>query len=95
MNKIIQYLKNNEYNYFDERNIIIIEGKQDKIGEDTKDNSIVINFYNKEYIESYEENKELLNKRSDKVIKYIKDLLENCDDDIRNYINKNIYNEID
>ena len=95
MKQIIQYLRNNEYNYFDERNIIIIEGKPDKIGEDTKDNSIVINLYNKEYIESYEEKKELLNKRSDKVIKYINDLLENCEDDIRNYINKNDYNEID
>ena len=94
MKKIIEYLKNNEYNYFNERNIIIIEGKQDKIGDDTKTNSIIVNIFNKEYIESYEEKKELLNKKSDGIIKYIKDLLENCIDDIRNYINKNAYNEI-
>ena len=94
MKKIIEYLKEKQYNYFNETNIIIVEGKQEKIGENTRNNSIVVNLYNEEFIELSEEKKELLNRREDGVIKYITDLLENCDDDIRVYINKNEYNEV-
>ena len=89
MSKIIKYLKQKKYNYFDEKNIIIIESEKNKIGNDTKNNSILVNLFNEEIIQSNEKMRETIETKEDKTIKYIIDLLENCCDDIRNYINEN------
>ncbi len=88
--KIIEYLKKNEYDNFDEKNIIIIESKEEKIG-DTKNNSIIANIYNEDYIGEDKDKKIKNENQGNKVIKYIIDLLENCNDDIRLYINNNIF----
>ena len=90
MKKIIDYLNHNNYDYFNITNIIILESEKNKAGYNTKSNSIFVNLFNEEIIES-SEMKEKIKIKEDKVIKYIIDLLENCSDDIRDYINKNIY----
>ena len=89
--KIIEYLKKNKYDCFDEKNIIIIESKEEKIG-DTKNNSIIANIYNEDYIGEDKDKKKKSENEGNKVIKYIIDLLENCNDDIRLYINNNKFN---
>ena len=85
MKKIIQFLKFNKYNYFDEKNIIIIESKKEKIGNDTKNNSIIVNLFNEEYIQL---DKKMRENKEDEVINYILDLLEKCEGDVREYIKK-------
>ena len=89
MKKIIKYLKKKNYNFFDEKKIIIIESEKDKIGNNTKNNSIFVNLFNEEIIKSNEKMKQTIEASEDKTIKYIMDLLENCSDDIRKYINEN------
>ena len=89
------YLKgedNNEYKgddnigYFDNENIIILESEEDKIGEDTKWNSLKMNVFNEQYLEFNEKQKLAIDLQGDKVIDYVFDLLENCTDDIREYL---------
>ena len=89
MNKIKKHLKNIKKNYFDEKNIIILESETNKVGPDTKNNSIIVNLFNEEYIENYHIEMSRKEDKGDEIIKYIIDLLENCSDDIRDYINKN------
>ena len=89
MNKIKKHLKNIKKNYFDEKNIIILESEKNKIGPDTKNNSIIVNLFNEEYIENHQIEMSRKEDKGDAVIKYIIDLFEHCSDDIRNYINKN------
>lgn len=93
MKKIINYLKGNKYDNFDEKNILIIDSEKDKVL-DTKNNSIILNLFNEEYIEFEEDKKNLIDNKGDKAIKYIVDLLENCNDDIRSYISKNKVNDV-
>ena len=88
MKKIIEYLKKRKYKNYNERNIIILESEEKKIT-DTKDNTILVNLFNEKYIESSEEERASIDNKGDEVINYIKDLLENCTDDIRIYINNN------
>ena len=89
------YLKgedNNEYKgddnigYFDNENIIILESEEDKIGEDTKWNFLKMNVFNEQYLEFNEKQKLAIDLQGDKVIDYVFDLLENCTDDIREYL---------
>ena len=89
MNKIKKHLKNIKKNYFDEKNIIILESETNKVGPDTKNNSIIVNLFNEEYIENYHIEMSRKEDKGDEVIKYIIDLLENCSNDIRDFINKN------
>ena len=89
MNKIKKHLKNIKKNYFDEKNIIILESEKNKIGPDTKNNSIIVNLFNEEYIENHQIEMSRKEDKGDAVIKYIIDLFEHCSDDIRDYINKN------
>ena len=88
MKKIIAYLKRKKYKNLNERNIIILESEEKKIF-DTKDNSILVNLFNEQYIEASEEQRKSIDNKGEEVINYIKDLLENCTDDIRIYINNN------
>ena len=101
MQKIIERLKrekekelriegNDEGNveYFDNRNIIILESEEDKIGEDTKWNSFKMNVFDERYLEFNEKQQLDIDLQGDKVIDYLFDLLENCTDDIRDYLNK-------
>ena len=88
MKKIIECLKKKKYKNYNEKNIIILESEKKKIA-DTKDNSIPVNLFNEQYIEASEEKRTSLDNKGDEVINYLKELLENCTDDIRVYINNN------
>lgn len=80
--------KKRKYKNYNERNIIILESEEKKIA-DTKDNTILVNLFSEQYIEASEEERASIDNKGDEVINYIKDLLENCTDDIRIYINNN------
>ena len=91
-----KYLKDEESNeyeddgnveYFDNKNIIILESEEDKIGEDTKWNSFKINVFNEQYLEFNEKQQLDIDLQGDKAIDFLFDLLENCTDDIRDYLN--------
>ena len=104
MKKIIEFLKKEKnikdkntdkdgeeednIEYFNEKNILILESEEDKIG-DTKSNSIFVNLFNEQYLEFNEKDKEAIDLEGDKIINYIIKLLETCTDDIRDYINRN------
>ena len=76
------------YENFDEKNIIILESEEDK-NDDTKSNSIYVNLFSEEYLEKDEKGKESIDIEGNKIINYVYKLLENCTDDIRDYINRN------
>ena len=104
MNKIIEHLKkeknmNNKnkdkeqeegdnVEYFNEKNIIIVDSDKDKMGE-TKNNSIYVNIFDEDYLNKNEQDKISIDLEGDKAINYLIKLLETCSDDIRVYINKN------
>ena len=71
--------------YFNETNILIIESEKDKIS-DTKDNSILINIFSERYFFFSKEEKEQFEKTQNKIIDYIVNLLDECKEDIREYI---------
>ena len=75
--------------YFNEKNILILESEEDKIVDDTKHNSIYVNLFNEDYLGKKEQEKSSIDLEGDKVINYVVNLLENCNVDIRDYINKN------
>ena len=91
INKIIQHLKQVEkWDYFDEKNIVILEGDKNKIGESTESNTIVSSYFNENYLESDNKKKYDIEKRHDEIINYVYDLLENCPNDVRDYISHNL-----
>ena len=73
--------------YFNEKNIIILESEEDKM-EDTKNNSVYVNLFSEKYLEKDKQGQEAEDINGDRAINYIKKLLENCCDDIRDYISK-------
>ena len=77
------------YEYFKEKNILIVESEEDKVAEDNKNNSIFVSVFSEKYLESDEQKKMAIDLEGDKAINYIYKLLETCNDDIREYINKN------
>ena len=94
MEKIIQHLKlKDKWDFFDEENIIIIEGDKNKITEGTSKNTLVSNFFCEENFISGQTKKEEIERNGDKIIKYLLNLLENCVIDIREYLIKNPYSE--
>ena len=75
--------------YFNEKNIIILESEEDKMGENTKFNSFFLNVFNEQYLEYNEKQKEAIDLVGEKAINFIIDLLENCTDDVRGYLSSN------
>ena len=71
--------------YFNESNILIFESEKDKMT-DTKDNSILINIFSERYFFFSKEEKEQFEKTQNKIIDYIVNLLDECKEDIREYI---------
>ncbi len=93
MEKIIQNLKQEEkWDYFDEKNIIILEGDKNKISESTESNTIVSCLFSEEYLECDYKRKHHLDQEADKMINYVINLLENCPNDVRDYISHNPIN---
>ena len=74
---------------FNERNILILESEEEKMTDDTRPNSIYVNLFNEDYLGKNEKEKSSIDLEGDKVINYIIKLLDNCTDDIREYINHN------
>ena len=79
----------NNFQCFNEKNILIVESEEDKIGTDNKNNSIFVSVFSEKYLESDEQKKLAIDLEGDKSINYIYKLLETCNDDIREYINRN------
>ena len=104
MSKIIEHLKkekntNNKnkekdeeeggnVEYFNEKNIIILESEEEKMG-DIKNNAIYVQLFSEQYLEFDTQQKTAIDIKGDKVIDYLIKLLETCSDDIRDYINRN------
>lgn len=85
-NTVIELGDNIEY--FNEKNIIILESEEDKINQDTKGNSYLMNVFDEKYLEFNEKQKEAIDLEGDKCVNFIINLLENCTDDIRDYLNR-------
>ena len=81
------------YEIFDEKNIFILESEPDKESDDTRNNSFFINSFDEKYLEKNENEKEAIDIRGNAVINYVYQLLENCTDDIRDYIHRNKFDE--
>ena len=93
MEKIIHSLKQKEkWDFFDEKNILILEGDKNKIGESTESNTILTGMFDEKYLESDNKTKYEIEKEGDKIIDYVFNLLENCPNDVRDYIAHNPFN---
>ena len=77
--------------YYNEKNIIILESDTHKIT-DTKSNSIHVNLFSEKYIYKDDKDKMAKDLKGDKIINYIVNILENCKGDIRDYIEWNSFN---
>ena len=88
LNLIIKHLKNKDKLFcFNETNILILDSKDYKISETTKPNTINVSVFNEELLRTpFFEKKRLLNDKGVKLINYVYELLENCPNDIRDYI---------
>ena len=73
---------------FSEKNIIILESEENKMSPDTKCNSFMMNVFNEKYLESTVKQREANDLEGDEAINFIMNLLENCTDDIREYLNR-------
>ena len=92
--KIIQNLKQVEkWDYFDEKNIVILEGDKNKISESTESNTIISSLFSEEYLECDVKRKNAIEQEGDKIINYVVNLLENCPNDVRDYLSHNSIND--
>lgn len=78
--------------FIPEERIIILESEDDKITEDTRFNTVRMNFFSEQYLTYTAEEKEKVDIGEDKLIEYIITLLDNCVDDVRAYLKDNPLN---
>lgn len=85
---IMNHIKNKDKIYsFNETNILIIDSKDFKISKSTKPNTINVSVFNEELLRTpYAERNKLLNEKGENLVNYLYNLLENCPNDIRDYI---------
>ena len=94
MEKIISHVKQKDkWDYFDEKNILILEGDKNKITEGTMGNTLISDLFSEEYLLYDKEKKIKAEQEGDKIIRYVVNLLENCSTDIRDYLSQNPINE--
>ena len=94
MEKIVNHVKSKDkWDYFDEKNIIILEGDKNKITEGTMGNTLVSNYFSEDYLIGDKIKKEKIEKEGDRMIKYLLNLLENCAIDVREYLSQNPFEE--
>ena len=93
MELILKHIKTKDKLYcFNKTNVLIIESKDFKIKEEkkpesTKLNSINISVINEELLKKPSlERKRLIEEKGEKLINYVYDLLENCPNDVRDYL---------
>ena len=85
---ILKHVKTKDKLYcFNNTNVLIIESKDYKISESTRQNSINVSVFNEELMRKpNDERKKILLEKGDKLINYVYELLENCPNDVRDYI---------
>ena len=90
---ILKHIKTKDKLYcFNKTNVLIIESKDFKIKEEkkpesTKLNSINISVINEELLKKPSlERKRLIEEKGERLINYVYDLLENCPNDVRDYL---------
>ena len=88
LNLIINHVKNKDKIYnFNETNILIIDSKDYKISESTKNNTINASVFSEEFLKQANGDKKMLyREKGEKLINYVYNLLENCPNDVRDYI---------
>ena len=93
LNSIMHHVKNKDKLYcFNETNILIIDSKDFKISDSTKSNTINVSVFNEELLKTPQKDKKnLLNEKGEKLINYVYELLENCPNDVRDYISLHPY----
>lgn len=90
IDKIIQHLKQVEkWDYFDEKNILILEGDKNKMSDSTENNTIISCLFSEEFLESDAKRRYILEQEEDRIINYVVNLLENCPNDVRDYLSHN------
>ena len=85
---ILKHVKTKDKLYcFNKTNVLIIDSKDYKITDSTKENTINVSVFNEELMRKpNEERKKMLMEKGDKLINYVYELLENCPNDVRDYI---------
>ena len=93
MELILKHIKTKDKLYcFNKTNVLIIESKDFKIKEEkkpesTKLNSINISVINEELLKKPSlERKRIIEEKGERLINYVYDLLENCPNDVRDYL---------
>lgn len=93
MNKIIS--KFNKHNLYKEKvdttNILIIESDPSKISNNTTSNSIIVNYFKKDYFTN-ETEKSKITEKNKKLIEYIETYINECNIDVKEYIKNNKLN---
>ena len=68
-------------------NVLIIESKDFKISDTTKDNTINVSVFSEDILKTpANERKKIMNEKMEKLINYVYELLENCPNDVRDYL---------
>ena len=85
---ILKHVKTKDKLYcFNKTNVLIIDSKDYKITDSTKENTTNVSVFNEELMRKpNEERKKILMEKGDKLINYVYELLENCPNDVRDYI---------
>ena len=85
---ILKHVKTKDKLYcFNKTNVLIIDSKDYKITDSTKENTINVSVFNEELMRKpNEERRKILMEKGDKLINYVYELLENCPNDVRDYI---------
>lgn len=88
MDLILKHVKTKDKLYcFNKTNVLILESKDFKVTESTKENTINVSVFNEELLRyPNTERKKILLEKGDKLINYVYELLENCPNDVRDYI---------
>ena len=88
MDLILKHVKTKDKLYcFNNTNVLIIESKDYKISDSTKENSINVSVINEELMGKPNlERKKIIMEKGEKLINYVYELLENCPNDVRDYI---------
>ena len=85
---ILKHVKTKDKLYcFNKTNVLIIESKDYKISESTKENTINVSVFNEELLRiPNSERKKVLLEKGERLINYVYELLENCPNDVRDYL---------
>ena len=75
----------------DTTNILIIESDPSKISNNTTSNSIIVNYFKKEYFTN-ETEKSKITEKNKKLIEYIETYINECNIDVKEYIKNNKLN---